>query len=155
MPILDLNEKNLAYHSDRIRALGPDKARLWGKMTPSLMLCHLRRTIDISLDKVPGMGKPLVPKGLRWLLRLLFFEWFTTWPKGKIKAPDIVVPTTAGEFDEEKRLLLAAMEEFVREAAANPGRIGVNPGMGPVSLAYWRHVHGVHMNHHYRQFGLV
>ncbi len=155
MPILDLNEKNLAYHSDRMRTLGPDQARLRGKMTPSLMLYHLRRTIDISLGKIPGVGKPVVPLGLRWLFRLVFFEWFTTWPMGKIKAPDIVVPTTAGEFEEEKRLLLAAMEEFVREAAANPARMTVNTGLGPLSLAYWRHAHGVHMNHHYRQFGLV
>jgi hypothetical protein len=53
------------------------------------------------------------------------------------------------------RRLLDAFDRFVAEAQQNPGRKTVSPVLGLTPMQYWTHALGVHLNHHYRQFGLV
>ena len=113
---------------------------------------HLIFTFEMSLgiQQIKDTSKPIA----RDLIYLLFFRWFTNWPKGKIKGPDFVTPPPKGNFESEQAKLLRIMSQFVDELERNPAKTGVNPGLGTITLAKWSRVHGVHNDHHLRQFGV-
>lgn len=152
MARLNLNRATLPEFEKRVRALLPDSRRLWGKMDAARMVRHLIYTFENSLgiEKVDRRVNPVV----RALIFFVFFQLITTWPKGKIKGPDFVTPPPKGDFASEQNELLRLMEQFVGAFEQNPARVEVNPGMGGISLAKWSRVHGVHSDHHLRQFGV-
>jgi len=153
MGIPDLNRKNGSYFEDKLSRIDPERKPKWGRLDPTSLMRHLRRAIEVSLGQVEAEDKSI--PGLRWLLRNLFFEWFTNWPKGKIKATPVFLPRAEKSFDEERNLLIEAIEEFVDELKRHPDRKTVNPFLGPISVEYWSHIHGIHFTHHFRQFGVV
>jgi hypothetical protein len=152
MKILDLNAVNLDTLSSRVQSLTPDAEAQWGKLDATRMLRHLRRTIESSLEQVEAkdISKPV----LRQIIRVLFFEVFTKWPGGKFKAPAYFTPPAEGAFEEEQTRLLDSMKTFAEECGTTPKRKTLSPLLGQITLSYWAHVHGVHMNHHFRQFSL-
>ena len=153
MAILDLNRENLEFHKGRVQSLGSDSKRLWGEMEPVRICLHLRKSIEISLGDIEV--KPIVPGFLGPILKFAFFEVFTKWPKARLKSPPEFTPETDKSFEEEQQLLLDSMDRFVNELEADPDRKTVSPLLGAQPISYWSHVHGVHNNHHYRQYGLV
>ena len=90
---------------------------------------------------------------LRNLFYLVFNVWFTNWPKG-LKGPPFLTPEPEGSFVEEHALLVTRMEQFVDALEREPGRIAVNPSLGAIPLRTWSRAHGVHCDHHLRQFGV-
>jgi hypothetical protein len=148
----DLTRETLPEFAKRIETVDVEAERCWGTMEAPQMLRHLRGAFEISLGEieVPDWSIPVV----RTMVRLMFFEWFTTWPKGKIKAPAEFFPPVENEFEKERALLLATMARFLDEAEQNPGKKTLNPALGKVSLQYWAHIHGLHLDHHLRQFGV-
>jgi hypothetical protein len=153
MTIIPLDREHLEHHKARIKALTPASRGLWGRMDVRHMVCHLRTSVALSVDDrgVIDRSIPIVRRLGRWLV----FDTFTTWPKGRFKSSAQMIPEPEGSFEEEQRRLLNAFDTFVAEAAQNPGRKTVSPILGPTTMEYWTHAHGVHLNHHYRQFGLV
>lgn len=148
----NLDLQSLDHFAKRIARLAPDTQRRWGKMDVNRMLRHLTFTIDMSLGNVEV--KPFTPAFARPLIYLVLFNWFTTWPKGKIKAPDFVCPPAEGDFGFERSLVLQRAREFVDALERDPRRVTMNPGLGPCSMTKWSRVHGVHNDHHLRQFGV-
>jgi len=153
MKIVPLDREHLEYHQAKANALRPESRALWGRMNVSQMICHLRTSLELSVDdrEVVDRSIPIVRTVGRWLV----FDTFTTWPKGRFKAPPEFTPQPKGSFEEERRVLLAAFDRFVEEAERDPGRKTISPVLGPTPMSYWTHAHGVHLHHHYRQFGLV
>lgn len=153
MKIIPLDREHLEYHQAKINRLTPASSGLWGKMDVVRMMCHLRTSVAKSVDDrgVIDRSIPIV----RTLGRYLVFDTFTTWPKGRFKSSPQMLPEPEGTFEEERRQLLEAFDRFVTEAQRNPGRTTHSPVLGPITMQYWTHAHGVHLNHHYRQFGLV
>jgi hypothetical protein len=122
----------------------------WGSMDAPLMMAHVARSLEISMGRVE-----VAPMG-SWATRLpifrrLVFEWMP-WPKGKIKAPKEFLPD-AGAFEHERANALRAVDEFVAMLDADPGRIVVSAGFGPVELRYWALINGRHLAWHLEQFG--
>ncbi len=152
MAKINLNRGTLDEFARRIASLQPDSQRRWGKMDAARMLRHLTFTTDMSLGTVDV--KPFTAALVRPIIYLVFFNLFTNWPKGRIKAPDFVCPPAQGDFEFERGLLLARMREFVDALERDPARTTVNPGLGPCSMTKWSRVHGVHTDHHLRQFGV-
>jgi len=152
MATFNLDRQTLDTFNRRVNALSPNTQRLWGKMDVLRMMRHLTFTLDMSLGNVDV--KPVSPVFVRPLIYLVFFNWFTTWPKGRIKGPDFVCPPPEGDFASERDLLLRRMREFVDQLESQPGRVTVNPGLGPCKMTKWSRVHGVHNDHHLRQFGV-
>jgi oxepin-CoA hydrolase / 3-oxo-5,6-dehydrosuberyl-CoA semialdehyde dehydrogenase len=152
MAAMVLNRRTLALFTVRINAIRPDAERLWGEMTPARMLAHLTRSIEISLGEYPVKDRslPLVRSLLRWWV----FHPRRDWPEGKIKSPADWTPEPTESFTEERAKLLQAMDRFLAAAAREPGRKTVSPLFGPLTLEYWRLVHGKHIDHHLRQFGV-
>lgn len=155
MALYDLTREHAAYHQGKVNELTPESQRRWGEMTVERMMRHLRRTIELSLDDPNGELKRTVPPVIGPILGWLFFDVLTNWPKGRIKAPPALVTDAHGSFEEEKALLLKAIDEFAARCEAAPNAKQLHPLIGMITLRRWAHIHGVHMNHHYRQFGLV
>ena len=153
MTIVPLDREHLEYHKAKVNALTPASRGLWGRMDVVHMVCHLSTSVALSVDDRGGIDRsiPIVRTLGRWLV----FDTFTTWPKGRFKSSTQMIPEPEGSFEEEQRRLLDAFDRFVAEAQQNPGRKTVSPVLGPIPMQYWTHAHGVHLNHHYRQFGLV
>lgn len=116
------------------------------------MLCHLRITFDTSIGdpEAEDISKPII----RTIIWVLFCNWITEWPGGKIKAPAAFTLTPEYDFEEERRLLIAAMHNFVEKLEANPNEKHVDPMLGPITLAQWSQIHILHCHHHFKQFQL-
>jgi len=150
---LNLDRENLPYHRECFSRLAADTKPAWGKLTPDRLCAHLVYFMGLSLGD-EGELKAVIPRPLQPVMRWLFFEVFTTWPKG-IKSPDFMAPPAQAAFEAEREALFAALERFVDEMEANPDRVTYSPAFGHVPLSYWARLHGVHLHHHYRQFGLL
>lgn len=155
MPIPDLTTPHLQYHQAHINALTADTQRLWGQMTVEPMMWHLRRTIELTMDEDPGDMKPIAPPGVRQVVSFLFFDVFTNWPKGKLQATPNLLSDEVGSFEDEKQQLLETCAHFSQLCDDNPLAKRTHPLTGKTTLKRLAHLHGVHMNHHYKQFGVL
>ena len=151
MAKLNLDRASLPALAERVRHLSAESPRQWGTLDAARMVRHLIFTLEMSLgvQKIEDKTVPVV----RNAVYLVFFCWFTTWPKGKIKGPPFITPEPKGAFAAEQAELLKRMDQFVGDLEREPMRLAVNPGLGPIPLSKWSRVHGVHMDHHLRQFG--
>ena len=152
MPKLLLNPENVSYHKECVSKLTPDSERKFGSLDAHGMLCHLLSAMQMSLGEieVADESKPI----LRSIMRKFAFEWVTTWPGGKIKAPVKLTPTPEDEFEADKQKLLDYFDKFLVALEERPDELTVNPALGPTTIRYWSRIHGMHMNHHFRQFGI-
>jgi hypothetical protein len=153
MAIIPLDRDHLDYHRRKVNALKADTKALWGKMDAVHMICHLRTSVTLSIDDkdVVDRSIPIVRTIGRWLV----FDIFTNWPKGKYPSAPQMIPEPTGDFEQERRGLLEAYDRFAAAAVEHPARKTLSPILGPTTLEYWTHAHGVHVNHHYRQFGML
>jgi hypothetical protein len=154
MAIPDLTSANREYFIERINRIQSADQRNWGALTPPRLMRHLTRCIEVSL----GEGEPVEDKSIpvwRTIFRWLFFHVFTTWPGGKIKVPDDVTPETDATLEDERAQLIAIVDRFLDAVDQDPNRKSMSLAIGPVTLQYAAHIHGVHFNHHFRQYGVV
>jgi hypothetical protein len=152
MATYDLDRTTLSFFHERLSRLTAATPRQWGTMDLARALRHLTFTFEMSLGEqvVPDKTIPVV----RDLIYLVFFRWFTTWPKGRPKGPAYLCPPAQGEFESERAAVVDRMWRFVDLLEREPDRCAVNPGLGPIALTTWSRVHGVHLDHHLRQFGV-
>jgi hypothetical protein len=151
-----LTTENLEYFQEKLNALSADTPRQWGELEATRMVHHLRFVAELSLgeaksDEIRDISWPVA----RTLMRWAFFHVITTWPKGKLKAPAYFTPESDDSFEDERQALLALLERFVDELETTPETRNLSPLFGRLTLTQWSRVHGVHFNHHFRQFGLV
>ncbi|MBI2422605.1 MAG: DUF1569 domain-containing protein [Candidatus Hydrogenedentes bacterium] len=147
-----LNRSTKDGYIARIRHLREDTPRKWGSLDATRMLRHLRFVFQLTFDetKEKDASWPI----LRDVIYFVFFEWFTNWPKGKIKAPVSFTPEAEGSFETERELVLSCIERFVDALEASPRKTGMTPLLGPTPYHRWEKIHGAHLNHHLKQFGL-
>lgn len=153
MSLLILTGQNLDAIKASLSGLSAGATPVWGSLTPTQMLAHLRCSIEISL------GERTVPDAsnlfTRHLLRPMALYLMPRWPRGKIKAPPVFFEETSQTLDAERRALFAALDHFDTIASATPERRTLHPIFGPMSLQVWRRLHGLHIRHHLSQFGLA
>lgn len=147
-----LNVKTLPEYLRRVEAVRGDEQRRWGTLTATDMFAHMSLYFEMSLERHAHPDISTVAS--RTLGKWLAFSVFTRWPGGKIKAPGYTTPAAKHDIELERQRLMQWMQRFVEEAQREPGRIGVSPLFGPMTLRYWRRAHGCHLNHHLRQFGV-
>jgi Protein of unknown function (DUF1569) len=148
-----LTRENIDYHIHALSELTADTPRQFGTMTAHEMLRHLRYSKEMSMGEVQVQDEstPIV----RALMRKFIFEWVTTWPGGKVKAaPSMDFPTSEYDFDEERQKLIDTMHRFLEVLEKSPDKKTMNPMLGATTIRYWSRIHGLHMNHHFRQFGI-
>lgn len=135
----------------RVNRIREDTPRKFGSMDANRMLRHMRLALETAVGEtdLPDSSIPVVR-------RVLFFavtRVVTTWPGGKLKAPDWWSPPSEHPFEEEKRRFLAATDRFLAALEENPERVTRHPIFGPLKLRQWSRLHGIHLHHHLRQFG--
>ena len=147
-----LNGETLPGFKDRIEELKPDSERQFGSLDVAGMMRHMRNVMEAALEEVsyPDQSKPVVR-------RLMFFfatQIMTTWPKGRIKAPDFWTPPAEEDFERERELWVASLERFAEKAKKESSRVVQNPFFGPLKLRQWSLLNGIHVDHHLKQFGV-
>ena len=152
MARLDLNRQTADAFIDRINSIHSLEQRQWGTMDPQKLLRHVTYLVEISLgeEKAEKIFMPM-PSFLVWLL---FFDWFTHWPKGKIDAPPAFFPEGKKTIEEAREQCIAAINRFCDQLEVAPDQTGFSPLLGTIPLHKWARVHGVHMDHHLRQYGV-
>ena len=152
MATYDLDRTTLSFFHERVSRLTEGTPRQWGRMDVCRTLRHLTFTFEMSLgeQEVPDKTVPVV----RDLVYVVFFRWFTTWPKGRLKGPAYTCPPPQGDFAAERAAVVDRMWRFVDLLEREPDRAAMNPGLGAIPLTKWSRVHGVHLDHHLRQFGV-
>ena len=152
--------RSLANESDktavlgRLRALKPDSARRWGKMSPHEMVCHLNDSFKAAIGT-----KPVSSVNTNMLIRTLA-RWFALyvpvrWPRGVPTRPEMdpqrqgTLPT---DFDRDVATLAAMIERV-----SNPNKDFAwyrHPFFAEMSERDWLRWGYLHTDHHLRQFGL-
>ena len=152
MARIDIDANTLPQFLERLNRLQPDAQRRWGSLGVNDMLRHLRNVFETPLGEksYPPEKMPL-PKPL---LYFLLCRVFTTWPKGRIKAPDYWTPPAEHEFEEERQLLIEKLRRFVDALESDPSAVRLNPFFGDLTLAQWSRLNGIHLDHHFKQFGV-
>ena len=115
------------------------------------MLEHLIQLARVSLGEVHVEDRSTLLT--RSFVSYFIFRWIP-WPKGKLKTFQFMLPAPQGRVEEQKGRLQAAMERFVDALESDPGRETVSPLLGATTLKRWSLVHGKHMDHHFKQFGV-
>jgi hypothetical protein len=137
----------------RLRALGPDSQRRWGRMTPHQMVCHLADAFLMDTDRKPVSHA----SGLRQrtLMKWLALYAPLPWPAGIQTRPEVdqerggTKPTT---FAADVASLEALVEIVTTDPDFFSGRR--HPIFGALSEAAWMRWGYLHMDHHLRQFGV-
>lgn len=151
-----LTRRNLPQYKQHLEKLQEDTRPQWGTMDAARMVSHLAYCIRLSLGEVDmtevkDHSKPI----LRTIAWLLFFNMFTDWPKGTLTAPAYFYPAPKESFLDERNELITLIERFVAAADKEPNKKALSPLLGPMRLSDWTRIHGVHFQHHFRQFGLI
>jgi hypothetical protein len=99
---------------ERIRSLGPDSERRWGRMTSPQMVCHLIDQLRIALGELPT--RP-IPGVMRYSpVKQLVINVFP-WPKGRIQGPAEAFTTVSSDWEQDLTRLRQLLEEFARREA--------------------------------------
>ncbi len=151
LKITELQRETLPQYQARLAGISADSAPRWGRMSSADLFAHLRVTLECS------MGEGYFRDNSNWFTRgpgrILFFH-ILPWPKGRLLADEQFILATHEEFDAERAALGEALTRFIDQAEREPERKTISPLLGPLTLQYWRYIHGRHFEHHFRQFGV-
>jgi hypothetical protein len=151
--------KTLAKHSDqtaiaqRLERVRVDSPRRWGKMSSHQMVCHLS-------DAFRGvMGEKVLPvkHGMygRRIMRWLALNSGVPWPHGVPTMPEMdqfIGGTRPAEFEADRQALRVLFERFIHEPRDFTWQ--EHPMFLVMSDAQWLRWGYLHMDHHFRQFGV-
>lgn len=147
----NLNEETVEHFLERISSIQEDSTRRWGRMTSAQMLAHVRLLMEVSLGEQPFVGKGQIP--FKWL-KPVVLSGILPFPRGKLKAPVVVLDDGADSVEEEIRDIKAVIRRFLALCVEDPDRCPMNPVFGSMSMAQWSRLHGLHLNHHLAQFSV-
>ena len=133
----------------RLSRLTPDARPVWGRFTPTEMVCHVSSGIRQGLGEV-DLGPP---RGLltRWPLNWLAIN-VAPFPKHAPAAPEMLGRPSAGTWEADLAELRGAVGRFAARGAGAPwppSRV-----FGRISGRTWGVLQYRHLDHHLRQFGL-
>jgi hypothetical protein len=137
---------------DRLRALRPDCARRWGRMSAHQMVVHLADSYRVATGERPvrARGSFLGRTLVKWFALYLPLRW----PPG-VRTTSEVDAERGGsrptDFAADLAQLEALLEAFTAEARRLDGR--AHPVFGRMSEAAWLRWGYLHADHHLRQFG--
>lgn len=152
MPKADFSRATESEFIDRLNNLRANSPAVFGTMDTTRMMRHMRTSFETAVGEtdLPDSSIPV----LRGVIFFLITRLITTWPGGRLKAPDYWSPSAEHSFEEEKRLLVEVIGRFLAALDADPERRSRHPIFGPLTLRQWSRLSGLHMHHHLRQFSV-
>jgi hypothetical protein len=136
---------------ERLARLAPDSPREWGKMTPSQMMEHTARVLEMATSPEQPMKQIFLGKALSWIFKNKFLgpEPFR---KNAPTGPDYVIKDEP-DFDATRSRLNELIAVF--HSRGSDGLDGnVHPFFGRLSGKQWGETQYKHVDHHLRQFGV-
>jgi hypothetical protein len=147
-------ERDMVELLQRVRALGPDSARRWGRMSAHQMVCHLSDSCRMLTDQqaIAPARSPLPPAARKWIALYLPMRW----PSGIRTTPELdqeAGGTKPVEFAADVARLLELLNLIATARRASfDGRM--HPVFGRMSARDWLRWAYLHADHHLRQFGV-
>ena len=137
----------------RLAALGPNSARVWGKMTAHQAICHWRDSLRAALGE-RGMTVPPSSALQKMVMKYGGLYLSMPWPRGSktsLEADQEIGGTPPADFARDKTELL----ELAERVAAHQVRWARTHGIfGNLTEREWQRWVYLHFDHHLRQFGL-
>jgi hypothetical protein len=142
--------QGLAAFTERVRALRPDAARVWGKMDVAQMCAHLRVPFAVASGE-RSLPRTLIGRILGGYAKRKFVLGDAPFGRGLPTDKSFVVPD-ARDFERERSALLGAVEAFGRAGPAGLTK-APHPFFGELTPEGWDRLMAKHLDHHLRQFG--
>ncbi len=137
---------------ERVKALGPERGRLWGRMSAHQAVCHLADSFRFALGERPAHAAP----GLvgRTVVKWIALYAPVKWPASLATSPEVDADqggTRPADFASD----LADLGKLVARVAAEPHLVDgrIHPVFGRMSRPAWLRWGYLHADHHLRQFG--
>lgn len=135
---------------DRLAALTPGHARLWGRMRPEQLLPHLASGLRLALGERKLNGTP--PGGVLGAVKRRLAIHILPWPKGKIESPPGAFSTPSLGWEQDRQVVTELIERF---AVTPPDKLAdIHPSFGRMTGRDWDVLQYRHLDHHLRQFGV-
>lgn len=134
----------------RLESIRPDSRRLWGRMSPQQMLCHIADSFDVVTGDRPAKAVDTLVN--RTLIKWIALHAPLPWPKGVPtgRAVDAEFDgTKPGDFEADRERAIRLLRRFADPSTPR----AKHPGFGPLSDREWMLWGFGHVDHHLRQFG--
>lgn len=128
-------------------------ARRWGKMTAHQMVCHLGDSFQGVIGEKALAAKPAT--FTQGLMKCVALYVPLRWPHGIKTMPEVdqeIGGTRPLEFEADVRELRRLLERFTRQPKGFAWR--PHPIFGAMTEKDWMRWGYLHMDHHFRQFGV-
>jgi hypothetical protein len=136
---------------ERLGKLSPECERQWGKMTPSQMMEHTARVLEMATSDAQPVKQVFIGKAIGWIFKNQFLGE-KPFGKNAPTGPDYKI---ADEPDlEQTRERLKQLIAKFHERGANGLDGNVHPFFGPLTGKQWGETQYKHLDHHFRQFGV-
>ena len=148
-----LNPSDKKSILERLNNVRPDSPRLWGRMTPHQMICHLSDSFKSKLGEKEN--SPANNLFTRTVVKWIALYAPMPWPHDVKTRPEMdqeIGGTPPGDFERDRLQLLALIERFV--APEKNIEFHPHPLFGDMSEAEWMRWGYLHCDHHLRQFGV-
>ncbi|MGE0132737.1 MAG: DUF1569 domain-containing protein [Blastocatellales bacterium] len=148
-----LNSTDKKEILERLSKVQTDSQRLWGKMTPHQMICHLNDSFRLPLGERSASS-------VENLLSRTVMKWVALraplpWPHGVKTRPEMdqqVGGTPPDDFERDRRELEKLIERFAE--GQRSGEFAPHPFFGRMDDSDWLRWGYLHCDHHFRQFGV-
>ena len=134
----------------RLASLEPQAVAEWGKMSPSQMMEHTSRVLDMATGRKPTK-QIFIGKALSWVFKNEFLSEKPFKPN-RPTGPDFKIADQP-EFESTRTRLSELITEF-----HNLGESGLDGNVhaffGPLTGKQWGETQYKHLDHHFRQFGV-
>lgn len=138
-----------------LNKLHEDSLPLWGHLTPQHMMEHVVSSWRVSNgNATAGLA---IPQGkLQEHVEFLYSDRaFERNIKNPVLPPEGLWPLRKKSLDDAKKQLLNEVSDFFQYFDANPKAIPMHPLFGPLDKDGWLRFQRKHMQHHFRQFGMI
>ena len=135
---------------DRLSKLKPETERQWGKMTPSQMMEHTARAMEMATGQVP-MKQAFIGKAIGWIFKNRFLgeEPFS---KNSPTGPTLIIKDDP-DFEAVRERLSGLISHL--HSLGESGTDGnIHGFFGPLTGKQWGETQYKHLDHHFRQFGV-
>lgn len=135
---------------ERLGNLAPDSERKWGKMSPSQMMEHTARALEMATGDVP-LKQAFLGKAIGWIFKGKFLGE-QPFPQNSPTGPTLIIKNDP-EFETTRARLRDLITKF-----HNLGEGGTDGNIhgffGSLTGKQWGETQFKHVDHHLRQFGV-
>jgi hypothetical protein len=147
------NEPDRISIAHRLTLVRRDLPSRWGKMSAHQMICHLADSFrGVMGEKVLPVKQGVFGRGaMKWIALYSGLPW----PHGLKTMPEMdqfIGGTPPGEFDSDREALRRLLDRFA--ASSRDFQWHAHPIFLKMNDPDWMRWGYLHMDHHFRQFGI-